>query len=155
MGRSAAAGIFTATDVARDSRTVLNEGHRPTGALIRDTDGTALLLSPAVKVELERYTRSGFRDAAHLLIGLLRSQADTSDTVSLGDLAWLAVLPVDDRAQFAAEYLEALDQADGLGTEQVERLLYEWQQTARSWADDAVREGLMGDLPEPLHDVEL
>lgn len=155
MSGSTLSDVYTATDVARDTRRVLDEGHRPTGALIRDTDGTALLLSPAMKAQLDRYTRTGFRDTAHLLLRIVRPPSDEFDTGALGNLAWLSVLPLEDRVQFAVEYLRVLDQADGLGDAPVEQLVYEWQQTARAWADEDVRAGLVGDLPEPLHDVEL
>jgi hypothetical protein len=33
--------------------------------------------------------------------------------------------------------------------------MYEWQQTARTWADEALRADLLGEVPTPLHDVEL
>lgn len=154
--------VFQATDLARHSRAVLDEGHSQPGALIRDTDGTALLLAPAHKVHLDQYTRAGFRDAAHLLIQLVSSgadlsdpAADTGDVAGLGNLAWLSVLSAEDRLQFVVEYVRALDQADGLGGERVEQLLYEWQQTARAWMDEDVRAGLLGDVAEPLLDVEL
>lgn len=150
-----ATDVFTATDVARASRAVLDRGHRTSGALIRDTDGTALLLAPAAKIRRDEYTRAGFRDAAHLLLALLAKSDTEPSPGALGDLAWLTVLPFEDQVHFVAEYVHALDRADGLGEEPVEQLLYDWQQTARAWADDEVRDGLVGDLPAPLSDVEL
>ncbi|MDQ1304298.1 MAG: hypothetical protein QG671_125 [Actinomycetota bacterium] len=145
--------LYQVTDLARHHRGVVEAGRRPGGTMIRDKDGEALLLAPAGPVKRERYALEGLKAAVRVLklLGLDQS----CDPLLYGSLTWLAVLPREDQTTFIWEYVRALQAVEGAGTEAVEELLYEWQQTARAWADDSLRAELTGELNEPLSDVEL
>jgi hypothetical protein len=45
--------------------------------------------------------------------------------------------------------------SSGLGLRSVELLLGDWKATAESWADPDLREALLADADEPLHDSDL
>jgi hypothetical protein len=148
--------VFQATDVQRKSRAVLDAAHQPGGALIRDRDGEALHIGLAQEASLEHYLRRGFQNAAAIALACLAAHRGPSLTdPDFGDLAWVTVLPGDQQMLFVRDYVAALRKAPGLGTDQVDQLVYEWQQTARAWADEDLRDELRTDIPEPLYDVEL
>jgi hypothetical protein len=145
--------LYQATDLARRHREVVQAGRRPGGTMIRDKDGEALLLAPAGPVKREHYALEGLKAAVRVL-SLLRAD-QPCDPLLYGSLAWMTVLPREDQTTFVWEYIRTLQVVDGTGVEVVEQLLYEWQQTARIWAEDSLRAELTGELDEPLSDVEL
>jgi hypothetical protein len=132
----------------------MDAAHRPGGALIRDKDGTPFLLRAARTTALEQYALQGLRSAMRTVLVLQQSTAER-DPLHYGDFSWLATLPEHDQHEFVVEYVRALEAVEATGTEPVEQLVYEWQQTARAWADEDLRGELTADLPEPLHDVSL
>jgi hypothetical protein len=145
---------FQSTDLARRSRDVLVAARSTSGALIRDKDGESLLVEPAGRVARRGYELEGLRRAVRLL-GVLRLPTEQRDPVLLGEFAWVSVLPEADQPQFVWEYVRALEAVSGTGFDAVEQLVYEWQQTARAWANEDLRGELTAPLNAPLHDVEL
>lgn len=145
---------FQATDLARRAREVLDAARHPGGALIRDKDGTSFLVTPAGRASRERYALNGMQSAVRAL-SLLGADRDSRDAVLYGEMAWLAVLPDEEQRRFVWEYLRALETSLGVGLDPVEQLLYEWQQTARIYADADLFAALTGDLDQPLTDIEL
>lgn len=145
---------FQATDLARRSREVLSAARTSTGAIIRDKDGESLLVEPAARSGRVRYELAGMRNAVRLL-RLLDLPEDRRDPVLYGEFAWVAALSAADQRQFAWEFVVALESMDATGPEPIEHLLYEWRQTARAWADEALRGELTSPLVAPLADVEL
>ena len=146
---------FQATDLARRARDVMSAARLPGGALIRDKDGTSFLLAPAGTVSREHYVLAGMKDAVRVLRLVAMPRSPDRDPVLYGDFAWLAELPDDAQCDFAWEYVRLLEAVPGRGTEPVEQMLYEWQQTARAYADEELRGELIGNLGAPLTDVEL
>jgi hypothetical protein len=149
----APATLYQSTDLARRHREVVETARHPGGAVIREKDGEALLLTLAAPVLRDRYVLNGFRSAIQVLH--LLGTSVHREGLLYGQLAWLALLPEADQTTFIWEYVGALQAAEGTGTEPVEQLLHEWQQTARAWADEELRAELSTDLDEPLPDVEL
>lgn len=145
---------FQSTDLARRSRDVLVAARSISGALIRDKDGESLLLEPAGRAARRGYELEGLRRAVRLL-GVLHLPAEQRDPVLFGDFAWVAVLPETDQAQFIWAYVQAITAVSGTGPDAVEQLVYEWQQTARAWADEYLRAELTEPLAAPLYAIEL
>lgn len=145
---------FQSTDLARRARDVLVAARTSSGAVIRDKDGESLLLEPARRAARRGYELEGLRRAVRLL-GVLRLPAEQRDPVLFGEFAWAALLPEADQAQFVWEYVRALEAVSSTGSDTVEQLVYEWQQTARVWADEDLRSELTAPLDAPLHDVDL
>lgn len=126
---------------------------RSGSAVIRDTDGLSLTLMPTEVVQRDNYVCEGLRAALVMLL-LLRAPLPASPS-HYGRLGWLAVLPAPDQEEFIWEYINALLMLTGQDASSVERLVYEWQQTARAWADPALRAQLSAGLHQPLPQVEL
>lgn len=145
---------FQATDLARRHREVMDAARRPEGVAIRDKDGVTFVIVPAAGVRQDRYVLAGLTDAIRVM-ALLRSDPADADPLLYGSLAWLAALPRQAQEEFVWEYLRALQAVAGTGTEAVDEVLYEWQQTARAWSDERLRGELRRDVPVPLADVEL
>lgn len=143
---------FQATDLARNAREVLDAARTPAGALIRDKDGTNFRVVLAGRASQESFTLRGLSDAIRIL---RLASLQVRDPALYGDLAWLAPLPAEAQTEFAWAYAQAIQSAPSTGLEPVEALMYEWQQTARAWSDDTLREDLLSAVPAPLHDIEL
>ena len=141
-------GVYQATDLARNHREVIDAARRGE-AIIRDKDGTALVMGPAA--ELARV-----REISALALDLLRAQraADTPDrpdAARYGNLGWLSVLPEASQRQFAREVSEALlIAASGTSLRPVDVLIGDWRATAEAWADPDTRERLLADEPAPV-----
>ena len=147
--------LFQATDLQRRSRAVLDAAHRPGGAFIRDRDGEALHIGLAEESDREHYLRCGYQSVAGIALTWTLPTVNPASDAAFGELAWLTVVPVEQQKLFLQEYISALGKVPGLGTDAVDQLVYEWQQTARAWADESLRDELLADVPEPLHDSEL
>jgi len=138
---------YQATDLARNHREVIDAARRGE-ALIRDKDGTALVLAPAA--ELGR-----IREISSIALDLLRAQraadsSDRGDPTRYGDLAWISVLPEASQRDFAREMTDALLlAASGTSVRPVEVLIGDWRATAEAWADSDTRERLLADEPQP------
>jgi hypothetical protein len=145
---------YQATDLARHHREVLDAA-RSGQALLRDKDGTALVLAPAADVE-RTY------EIAELALELIRARrAIDHDAVPrsaalYGDFAWMSVLPDDAQRRFLDELTEGLlVAASGTSLRPVELLLGDWRATAEAWADPDTREALLASEPALLADIEL
>jgi hypothetical protein len=148
----ALAVAYQATDLARNHRQVLDDARRG-GALLRDKDGLALLVAPAEDVNREREVAALALDLVRAALAILKGDHSAA---GYGALGWLSVLPDEDQRQFFTEMSNTLLVASsGLGLRSVELLLGDWKATAESWADPDLREALLADADEPLHDSDL
>lgn len=145
---------YQATDLARRHREVIDAA-RAGRALVRDKDGTALILTLAADVERNE-------EIADLALEVVRlrqtveQSAERRSPTGYGDLAWLSVLPDSDQRRFLDEVTEALlVAASGTSLRPVELLIGDWQATAEAWADPDTREALLARERAPLADVEL
>ena len=145
---------YQATDLARHHRAVIDAA-RAGRALLRDKDGSALVLAPAAEID-RTY------EIAELALELIRArqavdrEAGQRSAGLYGDLAWLTVLPDDIQRRCLDELTEALLVASsGLSLRPLELLLGDWRATAEAWADPDAREALLAEETEPLVDIEL
>ncbi len=145
---------YQVSELARHHRAVVDAA-RAGRALLRDKDGTALVLAPAAEIE-RTY------EIAELALELIRARQAVDRGVGnhsaglFGDLAWMTVLPDDAQRQFLDEITETLlVAASGTSLRPVELALDDWRTTAEAWADLETREALPDEEPAPLADVEL
>ncbi len=125
--------MFQASDLAGAKRREFIGAAREGGALLRDTDGFALTMVPLAQLE-------AITEVARTAVAALAAQAaagrGSARPSELGQLAWLAVLDEDDRAEFFAELLDALSVAEATrDAAPVDTCLREWRMTARALAD--------------------
>lgn len=139
---------YQATDLARNHRSVMAEA-RAGYALVRDKDGTTLILTPAA--DMER-----LRELADLALGLatlqrvLARRADQRPTALYGAFAWASALPEANQRAFVEELADALLMANsGTSLEPARELIEDWIVTAEAWADPDTRERLQTDEPHP------
>ena len=144
---------YQATDLARNHRKVMAEA-RAGYALVRDKDGTTLILTPASDVER-------LRELANLALGLATLQRvlarpmDQRATALYGSFAWASALPEENQRAFAEELADAmLIATSGTSLEPVRELIGDWIATVEAWADPETRARLLTDEPDPLR-VEL
>ncbi|CAN5149805.1 hypothetical protein BH23CHL9_BH23CHL9_16950 [soil metagenome] len=144
---------YQATDLARNHRNVMAEA-RAGYALVRDKDGTTLILTPASDVER-------LRELADLALGLATLQRvlarpmDQRATALYGIFAWASALPEENQRAFAEELADALLIAtSGTSLEPVRELIGDWIATVEAWADPETRARLLTDEPDPVR-VEL
>ncbi len=123
-------------------------------ALVRDKDGTTLILTPASDVKR-------LRELADLALGLATLQRvlarpmDQRATALYGIFAWASVLPEENQRAFAEELADALLIAtSGTSLEPVRELIGDWIATVEAWADPETRVRLLTNEPDPLR-VEL
>jgi len=160
--------VFQSTDLARNHREVVEVARKRGGAIIRDKDGTALLLTQAGDVARQADLLHHFRDLVQLQWILAATQASMPDigfdglAIQItepglyGDLAWVAVLSRADQEHFAYGLMQLLIATrGGQSLDALEEYLANWQATAETWRDEALRAELTGDVDEPLHDVTL
>jgi hypothetical protein len=145
---------YQATDLARHHRAVIDSA-RSGQALLRDKDGTALVLAPAA--DIERTYR-----IAELALELIRArqalehETGTRSAGNYGAFAWMGVLPDREQRRFLDELTESLFvAASGTSLRPVETLIDDWRATAEAWADPDTRERLVADEPHPLTGAEL
>lgn len=145
---------YQATDLARRHREVIDAA-RTGRALVRDKDGTALIMTLAADVERNE-------EIADLALELVRLRqaveqpAEQRSPMSYGDLAWLSILPDANQRQFLDELTESLlVAASGTSLHPVELLIDDWRATAEAWADPDTREALLAKERAPLAEVEL
>lgn len=139
--------IYQASDLATNRRReFLNEAKRG-GALLRDTDGSSLVMMPAGAIEVLRALRAWLvRDI--MLEAALAQPWEERRPVDLGDLAWLSVFDDDDQREFQRELHEALLLAASSDSiDPVERCVTDWRTTARALSDNLRRilTGVPGD----------
>lgn len=113
-----------------------------------------LVVQPAQRVSGMEYELTAIRRCLRLM-QLLSTRPKRRNTEDYGELSWLAVLPESDQEAFVADYANALLDLPDTGTEAVERLLYDWHQTARAWADPMTRAELTAPLENPCAGTDL
>lgn len=148
--------IFQASDLARD-RTRFLDAARSGRALIRDKDGTGLVMLPESELAvLEGY--AVWSQRLNRLTSLIESDRPLTAAL-LGELAWLRVFDAEDLREFVGELHTAL--IAGLADqslEEVEQLVTDWRITARQLEDPLRRSVLLGrdageqliNAPEPV-----
>jgi hypothetical protein len=146
--------VFKATDIALSWSEAVQVVRTSGAAVIVDTDGSHFEMTPVGAASREQYVLKGLQDALRIL-RLAGLPDDARDPVIYGEFAWLAILPADRQIEFAWSYVRALEAIPDDGVGLVEDLIYDWQQTARAYADRRLRKSLSADVDEPLVDVEL
>ena len=145
---------YQATDLARKHREVIDAA-RHGGALIRDKDGTALVMAPAEVVDRADAIAQLALDLVRAAQAIMDDQHERTPG-AYGGLGWLSVLPVDSQRRFFEEMSDALMvAASGTSLRPVELLLGDWRATAEAWADPDTRKRLLAPEEAPLHDVGL
>jgi hypothetical protein len=148
--------IFQSSDLARDRTKVLNAA-RTGRALVRDKDGTGLVMLP----EAELNVLEGFAkwSQVHQRLSTFVSSKREATVSELGDLAWLRVFDRDDISAFADELHESL--IAGLSDQDlsaIDETVEAWRVTARQLEDPLRRSVLLGakdpsdfaEAPEPI-----
>lgn len=145
---------FQVTDLARNHREVVDRA-RHGGALIRDKDGTALLLAPAADV-------ARAHDLAVLAAAFLRLRTTTDlppkqrTVAGYGTFAWLRVFEEEYQREFLDEVTEPILVAlSGGPLQPAIDIIEDWRATSATYADENLRGELGRPLPRPLHHVEL
>lgn len=134
--------IFQTSDLAKRRTTVLDAA-RAGRALVRDGDGSGLVMLPESELAvLEGFAR--WSQSLQRLNVLIAAERDVS-VAELGDLAWLRVFDRDDQREFADELHEAL--IAGLADQDlspVADIVAAWRLTARQLEDPLRRSVLLG-----------
>lgn len=134
--------IFQSSDLATQRVEFLNAA-RAGRALLRDKDGTSLVMLPEQRLEvLEQYAQWS---QVHLRLTSLISSGKRLSVSELGDLAWLRVFDIDDITEFAGELHNAL--IAGLSDSDVAPIaetINAWRVTARQLEDPLRRSVLLG-----------
>ncbi len=145
---------YQATDLARRHRAVIDSA-RSGQALVRDKDGTALLLAPAA--DIERAERVAELALALIKVRQALDAPPNGRSVALyGDLAWVSTLPEEQQRACLGELTDALlVAASGTSLRNVDLLLDDWRATADSWADPDTRARLLAEETPPLNAAEL
>ena len=134
--------IFQSSDLARE-RTKVISAARAGRAVVRDKDGTGLVMLP----EADLAVLEGYAKWSQIL-QRLRAFLQTGREVSLaelGELAWLRFFDLDDRREFAEELHNCL--IAGLADHDltaVNEAVHAWQVTARQLEDPLRRTVLLG-----------
>ena len=147
--------IFQASDLAKD-RTRFLDAARAGRALVRDKDGTGLVMLPESElVVLEGY--AAWSQRLNRLTALIEAGRPLTAAL-LGELAWLRVFDSEDLREFVGELHSAL--IAGLADQsldEIEQVVSDWRLTARQLEDPLRRSVLLGrdageqlvDAPEP------
>lgn len=145
---------YQATDLARNHRQVIDAA-RHGGALIRDKDGTTLVMGSAEAAGRTADIADLAMDLVRAARVLLNSEREHGPE-EYGDLAWLAALPDEAQRRFFDEMGDALMvAASGTSLRPVELLLGDWRATAEAWADPGTRQRLVASEDAPLGNVTL
>lgn len=144
--------IFQASDLARD-RTRFLDAARAGRAVVRDKDGTGLVMLPEAELAvLEGY--AAWSQRLNRLSALLETERPLTAAM-LGELAWLRVFDAEDLREFVDELHAAL--IAGLADQSlddIEQIVRDWRITARQLEDPLRRAVLLGhDAPDHLVDA--
>lgn len=145
---------YQVTDLVRNHREVVQRAKQG-GALIRDKDGTALLLTLASDAarddELMRVAADYLR-----LSTALGQAAGRRTLAAYGGFAWLVALEGEDQQEFLQELGDPLLVAlSGGPLRPVTDLIEDWKATAATYADEELRGELSTPLSRPLRRVQL
>ena len=132
--------VFQASDLAGAKRREFLGAAREGRALLRDTDGFALIMVPLAQIEAITEIA---QVAVAALLALAALSRDSVRPADLGQLAWLATFDGDDRAEFFEELRDALSVAEATrDATPVETCLRDWRTTARALSD-ALRHAIL------------
>ncbi len=149
-----AGNAFQATDLQRNHRVVLDAA-RESSAVIRDKDGLLLLIQPAEEARRGEYLSDVLWSATCLGRALQLPPVGRGPAM-YGSFAWISVMPEGDQMQFLQEVIDQVLVSRNSGsTAKLEDFIGDWKATALTWSDEDVREELIGDIAQPLHDVVL
>jgi hypothetical protein len=145
--------IFQASDLAKERVKVLDAA-RAGRALVRDKDGTGLVMLPESHLDvLEGFAR--WSQALQRLNVLIATDREVS-VAELGEFAWLRVFDKEDQKGFSDELHEAL--IAGLADQDlsdITEVVKDWRITARQLEDPLRRSVLLGaTTPEDFVGVE-
>lgn len=144
---------YQVTDFARRYRDVLDEA-REHDVLVRDKDGTTLVVARAEEVSRNRELVSISSDLFRLYRSVATNHSD--EVANSGQFAWLSVFPDADRKLFLDEVMQPLLIAlSGGPLRPLLDLFEDWKVTADLWADEGLREELTARIDAPLHDISL
>jgi hypothetical protein len=131
--------MYQASDLAKQRRDFIDAG-RAGRALLRDTDGFALVLSPLHVMEVEQEIRSTAINVLRTEAALTRPDVRTSEL----PYGWLLQFDEDDREEFLNEIRDAVTLAESTcDVEPIRHCLDDWQRTARALSDPNRRAILM------------
>ena len=148
------ATAYQVTDLARNHREVVDKA-RHGGALIRDKDGTVLLLAPAADINHE-HELTALATAFVRLTQTLASSPVQRSTAAYGDFAWLTAFEEEYQLQFLAELTKpVLVALSGGPLEPALTLIDDWRVTSITYADEELRAELTRPIPKPRRDLEL
>lgn len=144
---------YQVTDFARRYREVLDEA-REREVLVRDKDGTTLVVTVAEEVSKNRELVSISSDLFRLIHSVATGRAD--EVANSGQFAWVSVFPDVDRKRFVDEVMGSfLVALSGGPLRPFSNLVDDWKITAEVWADERLRDELMAPVDAPLVDVSL
>lgn len=131
---TAPAEIFQVSDLAGAGRREFLKRAKRSGASLRDTDGTILIMLPEGEV-------ATLREIQEVFLALIAAEARLAETddpapASLGSLSWLAEFDADDRAEAIAELRDSLALAAAeRDPTPVRETLHAWAVTAATMRD--------------------
>ncbi len=138
---------MTLTEFLRQSGAALKQVDTSDLRLHR-RDGEDLYLKRADREEAEHASLAA---AGAVLARMLRVPAvsDEMATVVVDAMPWTRFLPIDDRADFVAEFTRTIEACVDLNNfAPVGTMLKQWKTTAEVWADPALRAALDADIDE-------
>jgi hypothetical protein len=131
---SATAEVFQVSDLAGASRREFLKRAKVSGASLRDTDGTMLIMLPESEV-------ATLREVQAVFLALIAAEARLAETdqpspASLGSLSWLAEFDADDRAEAIVEIRDSLAlSATQRDPAPIRETLHAWAVTAATMRD--------------------
>ncbi len=137
--------LFQSSDLQKHRRKVLDAGRTDEGAVVRDTDGTTLLLLPKVLhdgLEVMVEMTQGFLVAAAAI------DRDSTRASEFGSFAWMVFLDADDRKECLFDLRDALALLANGNRSAFEDVLEAWRITATELSDELRRTVLLGKLQD-------
>lgn len=132
--------VYQASDLAKSRRDFINAG-RAGSAVLRDTDGFALVLTPLQDRENERLISEVAVNVLRTETGLARPGVRQSEV----PFGWLLVFDEDDRNEFLNEIRDAVSLAASTDdATPIRTCLEDWKRTARALGDPQRRAILIG-----------
>jgi hypothetical protein len=137
------AAVFQASDLAGAKRRAFLGAAREGGALLRDTDGLALMMLPLE--QLQAITEVATTAVAALIAEAVFLRLPSPRPAELGEMAWLAAFDEEDRGDFFAELRDALSIATATrDAAPLDACLHAWRTTAKALSDPLRRDILIG-----------
>lgn len=140
------------SELARNATRVAQQVEDSGEVRVRRRDGVTLVLRREDRGE---QLGAGFVVAARALRNALTHLApNEAAAVLVDEFPWVDVLPAQDQAVFVSEFVRAAQAAAELGrSELLGRVITEWTNTAKVFADGALLAGATGELDSDLGPV--